>query len=178
MAIPDKEAAANLGDRLRYLRGEETQEEFSERLAVSRSSLASWETGRTKPRRKVLREISLKLGVSESFLTKGEAIDARDLANGLNIALHGPTDFTADEATIVRILRLCSPETALAVAQLLTDEVEQNEAIRQMIDPLTAIDDLTRLYRIQKLGGFYERGMTEQNLDQLISELARKNQNK
>jgi len=178
MATPEVESATSFGERLRFLRGDETQEEFSERLAISRSSLASWETGRAKPRRKALREISLKLGVSDSFLSKGEATDARDLANGLNIALNGPSDITADEATIVRILRLCSPETALAVTQLLTDEIENNEAVRQMIDPHTAVGDLSRLYRIQKLEGFYERGLTEQNLDQLIEELARKSRNK
>lgn len=45
-----------------------------------------------------------------------------------------------------------------------------------MMDPLTAVDDLLRLYQIQKLGDFFERGITEQNLERLVEELARQSQ--
>lgn len=178
MTTPKSTTQGSFGERLRFLRGDETQEEFSERLNVSRASLANWETGRTQPRRKVLREVSLKLGVSETFLIKGEDEDVRDLANSLHCALVGPKDITADEAAILRILRVCSSTTVLRVVELLTNEVEREEDARRLIDPLTALDDIARLYSILERDGFYDRGITEQNLSQLIDELARKKRNK
>lgn len=173
MTTPANENAHDIGDRLRFLRGKETQEEFSNRLGVSRASLASWETGRAKPRRKVLGEICLKLGVSRTFLEHGEAEDARDLANGLQLALAGKKDITADEAAMVRLLRVSTPETVLAVVEAITRELEKGETLN-LLDPLTAEDDIKRLYKIQAMKGFYERGLSGQNLEELIKELAKR----
>lgn len=76
MSTPD---STDLGERLRYLRGEQSQEQFAQQIGLTRAALANYETGRTKPKASILREISRKLGLSDEFLLSGKVRNEYEL---------------------------------------------------------------------------------------------------
>ncbi|MFV0410805.1 MAG: helix-turn-helix transcriptional regulator [Paracoccus sp. (in: a-proteobacteria)] len=88
-----------IADRLRELRGKETQEDFARMIGVSRATLANYEAGRTVPRPSVCRRICRKLGIAENTLTNMPATTViREIKRGLPDA---PLDF---HASMLRVL--------------------------------------------------------------------------
>jgi transcriptional regulator with XRE-family HTH domain len=166
-----------VGKRLRLLRGDLTQDEFSQQIGISRSALANYETGRTKPKQKTLRQICKSVGVSETFFIDGTVSDISELARVFGIDSDQPSGITDDEVAIVRIMRICSSDTVLKIVKALTSEIEDSSEARRLADPLTAITDLERLYTIISMDGIYERGVTQQNLEVLIREIGRQKNN-
>lgn len=163
----------SIGRRLRLLRGDLTQEEFSQQIGITRSALANYETGRTKPKQKTLRDICKLTGVSETYFIDGTVKDVSELARVFGVGSQEPTGITDDEAAIVRVLRICDSSTVLSVVKALTTDIENSAEARNLADPLTIAADLARLFTILKMGGVYERGVTQKNLEALVHELAR-----
>lgn len=164
---------STIGERLRRLRGEESQEAFSRRVGITRSALANYETGRTKPKPSVLRQICQRLGVSEGALLSGEATSFRELASLLGSSEDAATlpGLTDHERAIVRVLRLCPPETVHSVVSGIISSLEGNKFFRDGADPLTIVDDISRLYSIEKAKGAYDRGVTPDTLAALLDKL-------
>ena len=65
----------NLTSRIRQLRGRMTQQEFSDKVGVSRSALANYETGRSAPNIAVLRDMAKAMDVPETFLTMADELE-------------------------------------------------------------------------------------------------------
>ena len=119
-------STAGIPARLRALRGEESQQSFSERIGITRSALANYETGRTTPKPSVLRNICQKLGISESVLKTGEVSAFDDLAGAVGTyrevgTLPGLAD---DEKAIVRVLRLCDASVVHSVVVAIIEGLE------------------------------------------------------
>ena len=70
------------GDRVRYLRKAcgLSQEELAERLDLTRPSVTSWETGKTKPRLDKLEQLASILGTSAYYLLNGEEPPSPDFS--------------------------------------------------------------------------------------------------
>lgn len=152
----------DIAARLRLLRGEESQDAFSRKVGLTRSALANYETGRTVPKRSVLRQICQRLGISESALIEGKAQDITDLLGSLGIydevaTLPGLTD---DEKAIIRVLRICNVDVALAVASSITAGLEEKKFSTEVADSGTIVEDIARLYQIVEAKGIYQRGIT------------------
>ena len=63
-----------IGERLKKLRKalDLTQQEFSDKLKVSRSNIATYEVGKNNPADAVINLICLEFNVSETWLRTGE----------------------------------------------------------------------------------------------------------
>lgn len=70
------------GDRVRHLRKTcgLSQEELAERLDLTRPSVTSWETGKTKPRLDKLEQLAGILGTSAYYLLNGEEPPSPDFS--------------------------------------------------------------------------------------------------
>ncbi len=152
-----------MAQRLRQLRGEATQESFAELLGISRSALANYETARTQPKPSQLRDFSRRLGISDDFLLIGTFRNEYEL----NRIVGGPLNLdsmrydTPDEQTILRILRVCRPESVSEIAAMLLKEFEENRDARASADPLHISSDIARLAAIARDGNAFERGQSQ-----------------
>mgnify|MGYP005853738515 CR=1 FL=1 len=162
-----------IGERLRRLRGEESQEAFSRRVGITRSALANYETGRTKPKPSVLRQICQSLGLSESALLTGEAGSFRELASlvGAHDAAAVLPGLTDHERAIIRVLRLCPNEVVYGVVRQIISALEDGSFYRELADPLTIVDDISHLYMIAAGQGWYDRGVTPDTLAAILDKL-------
>lgn len=165
-----------LGARLRSLRGEESQEAFSRRVGITRSALANYETGRTRPKPSVLRQICQKAGVPEKFLLTGEVTEFDELAAALGAYKEAGTlpGLTEDEKAIIRVLRLCSTRTSLAVVNAMISALEQQDFDKRLADLLTIEGDIKRLYLIKEVDGAYNRGLTPDTLAAITDILSKR----
>ena len=91
---------ADIGTRIRAVRRERglTQDDLAEKVGVSRSAVAQWETGRTGQVTGNLSRIADVLDVNVEFLMYGD--DKRGPAE----VRHG------DELALLRLYRECEPE--------------------------------------------------------------------
>lgn len=165
-----------LGERIRRVRGEQSQEAFAKRVGLTRSALANYETGRTRPKPSVVRRISEASGLPLSALTGGEVRDFSELAGALGIHDEVGTlpGLTKDEKAIVRVLRLCPASTALSVVSSLVTALEEQSFSKELADLGTIVDDIARLYQIVASDGFYERGVTPDALRAIVDMLSGK----
>ena len=164
-----------LGERLRWLRGDESQTVFSERVGITRSALANYETGRTTPKISVLRKITQRLGIAEEILLKGVSESLEDFADALGARTGTDTlaDLTKDEKAIVRLLRICDTTTVHAAVDAIVSGLETGNFSKELADPLTIVDDIARLFRIAKSEGVHERGITKDGLTAIMQYLGR-----
>ena len=90
----------DIGTRIRALRREKgvTQDELAQRVGVSRSAVAQWETGRTGQITGNLSRIAGELDVSVEYLVYGGDKKAPALAQ------------QGDELALLRLYRECEPE--------------------------------------------------------------------
>jgi transcriptional regulator with XRE-family HTH domain len=84
-----------VGARIRALRlaANMTQDELAEKLEVSRSAIAQWETGRAGQGRENLERVAKVLNTSLGYLVSGETGSLR-----------------GDELALIRLYRACSAE--------------------------------------------------------------------
>ena len=61
-----------LGERIRFIRGEESQAEFAERVGIAKGSIGGYENGRNSPSADVILKICLSYDISSEWLLKGE----------------------------------------------------------------------------------------------------------
>ena len=165
----------SISARLRHLRGERSQEEFAQIIGLSRSALANYETGRTKPKPSILRQISERLGLSEDFLLSGSFRNEYEL----NLVTTGSGFInerheTEDELAFVRVLRAVDPLTVKAIAGLLLDAVADSPEVRSRLKGLRVDADILRLAAVFKAGGQYEQGYEDTSLDDFVRAIAKK----
>ncbi|MBU6448034.1 MAG: helix-turn-helix domain-containing protein [Rhodospirillales bacterium] len=87
--------AETVGARIRALRlaAGMTQDEFADRLSVSRSAIAQWETDRAGQIRENMEKIAKTLNTSLGYLVSGET-----------------GSLLGDELALIRLYRACSTE--------------------------------------------------------------------
>ncbi|MDF0601081.1 helix-turn-helix domain-containing protein [Psychromarinibacter sp. C21-152] len=144
---------------MRHLRGESTQAEFAERLGLTRSALANYENGRTKPKPSLLREISRKLGISEDFLLSGQVRNEYEL----NLVVTGrgmlnESHTTHDEEAILRLLRAIPPNYVKEIVEKLLELVELKPEVRERLNGPGIETDLALLAEIYRKGGVFDKG--------------------
>jgi transcriptional regulator with XRE-family HTH domain len=163
-----------IGRRIRFLRGDLSQTVFAEKVGVSRAALANYETGRTIPNREVIRKISEHYDITDDFISSGAVENVSELAIAIGMGPHTEDAPTPDEWAIVRVLRLCDPETVLKVVRSLTEGFIANDDAKRLADPTVIVEDLARLLSIIDRDGQHARGITRGTLDQLVSELSKR----
>jgi transcriptional regulator with XRE-family HTH domain len=133
--------------RLRFVRGDATQEEFAKRVGVSRSAIANYETGRSIPDDFTLARIVESLGFpSDYFASNYDPLIEKSLAGAVGAAIEGIPDWTEDEATLVRILRLCDQSTIADVIKVVAEGAARQEFLVTISTIYTVNEDLQRLF--------------------------------
>lgn len=61
-----------LGERIRFIRGEESQAEFAERVGIAKGSIGGYENDRNSPSADAILKICLSYDISSEWLLKGE----------------------------------------------------------------------------------------------------------
>ena len=61
-----------LGERIRFIRGEESQAEFAEHVGIVKGSIGGYENDRNSPSADVILKICLSYDISAEWLLKGE----------------------------------------------------------------------------------------------------------
>jgi transcriptional regulator with XRE-family HTH domain len=163
-----------IGRRIRFLRGDLSQAVFAERVGVSRAALANYETGRTIPNQEVVRKICEQYDISEDFITSGTFQSVPEFAIAMGIGPHQGDSPTSDEWAIIRVLRLSDTDTVLKVVRSLTEGFIANDDAKRLADPTFIVEDLARLLAIIDRDGQHMRGITQGNLQQVVSELSRR----
>ncbi len=99
----------DIGTRVRDVRRERgwTQDEFAQRVGVSRSAVAQWETGRAGQVTGNLTRIAEVLDVGVEYLTHGDDKRAPGQVS------------QGDELALLRLYRECSPEDRQLVLRML-----------------------------------------------------------
>lgn len=84
------DALRRIGERLREVRGQQTQAEFAEAISVSRGSLSNYEAGRRLPSGSVLDRIERETGCSREWILSGVEPEMHAVRDGGN-------DYTSEE---------------------------------------------------------------------------------
>ncbi|MEM7521672.1 MAG: helix-turn-helix transcriptional regulator [Pseudomonadota bacterium] len=143
---------------IRRLRGRMTQKEFSEKVGVSRSALANYETGRSAPNIAVLRDMANAMGVPETELTAASLADVADDAQRWGLVADGDTHVTEDEVAFVRLLRLTQPDVVKDILEAMVSSLIENNAGRNIGDYIHVKDDLARSNEVIRGGGVFAKG--------------------
>ncbi len=117
----------DIGTRIRDVRRERgwTQDEFAQRVGVSRSAVAQWETGRAGQVIGNLTRIAEVLGVGVEYLTHGDDKRAPGQVG------------QGDELALLRLYRECSPEDRqLALRMLRRLALQRQDA--EPADPVSS----------------------------------------
>lgn len=146
--------------RLRFLRGEETQESFAKRVGISRSALANYETGRSIPNEFTQLKILRNAGVSDDYLVQHyDPLESHSEAAVIGSVVEGLPDWTEDEATLVRILRLCDQQTIKDVLNVVLHGASQQEVTVALSTIFTIKEDLQRLMEVRSGERPYAKGV-------------------
>lgn len=133
--------------RLRFLRGEATQEEFAKRVGISRSAIANYETGRSIPDDFTLGRIAENTGFPiDYFSSQYDPSVENSLAGAVGDLIGGISDWTEDEATLVRILRLCDQPTIAEVLRAVAAGAARQEFVVTISTIYTVTEDIQRLF--------------------------------
>jgi DNA-binding XRE family transcriptional regulator len=144
--------------RLRFLRAGETQEVFAARVGVSRSALANYETGRSQPDDYTIAKIAKNAGVSEDYFSAHYDPWEGSWVASVGAAIEGVPDWTDDEASLVRMVRICDPETICSAIATVLNGVSQKEVTVPMSTILTITDDVEALLDVQEGKRPFEKG--------------------
>ena len=113
----------NIGERIKWLRKDQnmTQQEFADRLAIKRNTIASYEIGRNMPLDAVIVLICSKFAVNETWLRSGEGDPYIQLSR------------QAEIARIITQAMRASPEREALICALSNATDQQILAIHDMI---------------------------------------------
>ena len=136
-------------------------------FGLTRSALANYELGRSRPPKEVLERIKIRTGIDLDVGPEPEDYEA-----DLESLVGDGTNLTDDEWAIVRILRVALPQDVRAVAEVLVKSIEDRGAGLQLADPKTVALDLARLYAITSGQRDYARGISGATVVQLARVLA------
>ena len=175
MSTQNSTELVGLGERLRRLRGERSQEECGALVGLTRSAVANYETERTTPKPSILNEISRKMGISEDFLLSGRVRNEYELntvvaGRGFLNECHE----TDDELAIIHVLRAASPEAVREIVERLLKAVEDDASMRGRLRGLRVDEDIARLGAIYQSGGVFQQGGSKEEHDAFFQALARK----
>lgn len=143
--------------RIRFLRGDQTQEAFSKRVGISRSSLANYETGRAVPDSYKLEMIAKACGAHPSYFLDADDEKAT-MATVVGSAVEGRPDFTEDELSFVRLLRTLDPETIVQIVDIVLHAISTQPMAGHLASFLHLHDDVLRLDQIREMGGRFNKG--------------------
>lgn len=63
-----------MGDRIRAIRGDLSQEKFGEQVGITKQAVSQFELGKKKPSRETVRAIAKRFNVSYESIVEGEAV--------------------------------------------------------------------------------------------------------
>ncbi len=109
MKEPSSSDPAQIGGRIKDVRQERgwTQEELAQKVGVSRSAVAQWETGRAGQITGNLKRIAASLDVGAEYLMYGTE-------------KRGPSEVRqGDELALLRLYRECSPDDRQLVLRIM-----------------------------------------------------------
>ena len=152
--------ASSVAKRIRWLRGSRTQQEFSDAVGLSRSSIANYETGRSTPDEYVLAQIAKASDVADTFFADIDLVDDADKAAIVGAAVEGKPNWTDDEWAFVRLLRISSPSVVCEITGLILDRALNAPIAGSLVDMLNLREDLERVGRIHKQDGKFLKGET------------------
>jgi transcriptional regulator with XRE-family HTH domain len=165
-----------IGRRIRSLRGDSSQLDFASMFGITRSTLANYELGRSRPPNDLLVKIAEKSGLSRDYFDSGPEL--RDFEDELKSLVGDGKKLTDDEWAIVRVLRVSLPEHVKETVQTILHGFERNRAALQLGDPETVVIDLARLYAISLGHSSYQRGVSGASIVQMARNLAESIQSK
>ena len=160
MSRREKGALTPVAKRIRFLRGDETQAVFAQRIGISRSALANYETGRSTPDSFTLSRIAKNCDISEDYFTSNyNPLDSMPTAAGvLGIAVEGVPDWTDDEAAVVRMLRICDQEVIQKVVGVVLAAANAQEVTARLSTIFTIGEDFQRLVEVQERKREFSKG--------------------
>lgn len=162
--------ARAIGRRIRAIRGDSSQSDFAAHFGVTRSALANYEMGRTRPPRALVEKISERAGIPADSIDCGPEL--ADFEDEFKRLVGDGSEITDDEWAIVRLLRVSHPDDVLGVVRGILRGFEERSASLQLMDPNKAAIDLARLYTIADGKGSYQRGISGANVLQLAKAIA------
>lgn len=146
--------------RIRFLRGEDTQEEFSRKVGITRSALANYESGRSSPNEYLLAQIATRCEMPVTFFDDPDLTPASEWngAASLGKIVEGTPDWTDDEVAMVRLLRLVPAEVVGKIAGELVDAATQNELSGVIAQFASLARDVAVVLAVQSRGGLFRKG--------------------
>ncbi len=165
--------------RLRQLRGDQSQEEFAQEIGLTRAALANYETGRTMPKRAMIRAISQRLGLSDDYLLSGEVRNEFEFNRALtgNFRLNRSVE-TRDERAVIEAMRAVDPQTVSEVIAALLRDLGENAESRGRLGSEKVGVIVHRLHVIHSAGGEFTKGMSQEEADaatRQLKEIAKEN---
>ena len=153
--------------RIRFLRGDDTQEEFSRKVGITRSALANYESSRSTPNEYVLAQIAARCEMPETFFEDPDLTPASDW-NGaavLGKIVEGAPDWTDDEMAIVRLLRLVPAEVVAKISDDLVEAATHNELSGVISQFASLARDVASVLAIRSRGGLFRKGPIDLTAD-------------
>lgn len=144
--------------RIRFLRGKETQERFSKRIGISRSALANYESGRSRPNEYVVKHIAEALEMPVEFFDSVDLMAEPSTTALYGSVIEGKPDWTEDEVAIVNVLRVCSQNAVLKVVELLIEAASSEELTVSLGRIFFIKEDIERLIAIASRRGLFRKG--------------------
>ena len=149
--------------RIRFLRGESTQEEFSRRVGITRSALANYESNRSTPNDFVLGQIASRCDIPASFFDDADLTPNRDwnTASFLGRVIEGRPDWTDDELSFVRLLRLVPADVVARIADELVEASTRNE-LKGVVSQFASLTrDVASVLAVKTRGGLFSKGIVD-----------------
>lgn len=146
--------------RIRFLRGEATQEEFSRKVGITRSALANYESNRSSPNEYLLAQIAHRCEMPLTFFDDPDLTPAEDW-NGaalLGKVVEGTPDWTEDERAIVGLLRLVPAEVVEQVCGILVQAATRKELSGLISQFASLTRDVASVLAVQARGGLFRKG--------------------
>lgn len=103
-------------ERLRFLRGDKSQETFSDEIGLSQRGLSRYETGKNSPDIKLLQRVCEKLGVEAKWLLFGEGSMRPEKAEAAAKTQHIAVELTPTAVGMQAMIKILEEELAAAKA--------------------------------------------------------------
>lgn len=122
---PGSFGMSTIGDRLKEIRGDESQETFAGRFGIHRNTLARWESGERTPDLDFVIKMVLELGYSPEWVLTGAGPTRASAA-----AIHSAHQLTPDHVDLIQIPKVKARLSAGGGSFEINGEVERYYAFR------------------------------------------------
>lgn len=146
----DRAEARAFGKLLRGLRGRRTQAELAKGAGLTRSAIANYELGRSKPTEATVEALASALQVEPAALFPEPTAD--DFVEAIKIDFPPDGGLSADELAFIRLLRCAPDDLIVSTARHLVEYIESDKKAFRFLDEAQSAADLARLYRTVKHG--------------------------